>query len=442
MPPSSDFATPVEPTCLIAPATPVDESETWAADIKRREPWNFSILSAYQVLMRTGWIFKTESIIMPAVLDSLGGSAWMRGCLPLLNRFGQSIPPLMLSRRIKITRRKKWALTICTTMMSVVFLLLSTIWLATGNASYGWMSPAFMALYALFFISTGVNQLSFSTLQGKLIGVTRRGRLLLVASLFGAATAILAAWKLLPLWLQVDGSNFAMIFGFTGVVFAMAAVVAAMASEPPDSFQEPRSSFPRLFQVAWITLRKDRNFARLAVVAALFNCSMMLFPHYQALGRAGQDSLDLSVLIGWVIVQNAGTALFSMLLGPIADWRGNRLVLRFLMPTICVAPLLSLILARWGTDSSGWFALVFLFVGLTPLGIKTLQNYTLELAKPADHPRYLSALNLCCAAPVLTSPLLGWSVDWWGFSVVFGGIAVLLIVGWLLTFTIHEPRHC
>ena len=35
------------------------------------EARNFSVLTLYQILLRTGWIFKTESIIMPAVLDTI-----------------------------------------------------------------------------------------------------------------------------------------------------------------------------------------------------------------------------------------------------------------------------------------------------------------------------------------------------------------------------------
>ena len=62
---------------------------------------NFSLLTLYQVMMRTGWIFKTESIIMPAVLDVMGGNALLRGCLPMLNRFGQSLPPLLASDHIR-----------------------------------------------------------------------------------------------------------------------------------------------------------------------------------------------------------------------------------------------------------------------------------------------------------------------------------------------------
>ena len=68
---------------------------------------NFSLISLYQIVVRTGWIFKTESIVMPAVLDVMGGSGWLRGCLPMLNRFGQSIPPMLASDRIRRTAYKK-----------------------------------------------------------------------------------------------------------------------------------------------------------------------------------------------------------------------------------------------------------------------------------------------------------------------------------------------
>ena len=33
------------------------------------EPWNIACLVTYQVVARIGWIFKTETVIMPVVLD-------------------------------------------------------------------------------------------------------------------------------------------------------------------------------------------------------------------------------------------------------------------------------------------------------------------------------------------------------------------------------------
>ena len=81
-------------------------------------------MALYQVVLRCGWIFKTESIIMPAVLDSLGGGAWLRGFLPLFNRFGQSIPPLLASRAVTVAPKKKSVMVSTTLLMAVCFITL------------------------------------------------------------------------------------------------------------------------------------------------------------------------------------------------------------------------------------------------------------------------------------------------------------------------------
>ncbi len=52
---------------------------------RQRKGRNFWTLGLIQITVRTGWIFKTESIIIPAVLDTLSGAAWMRGFLPMFS---------------------------------------------------------------------------------------------------------------------------------------------------------------------------------------------------------------------------------------------------------------------------------------------------------------------------------------------------------------------
>jgi hypothetical protein len=59
-----------------------------------REARNMLAIAAYQIAVRIGWIFKTETIIMPAVLDAVAEAGVLRGLLPVLARFGQSLPPL------------------------------------------------------------------------------------------------------------------------------------------------------------------------------------------------------------------------------------------------------------------------------------------------------------------------------------------------------------
>jgi MFS family permease len=401
---------------------------------------NFAIIIAYQMLMRTGWIFKTESIIMPAVLDTIGGAAWLRGCLPMLNRAGQSIPPLIFSRRLKVMSRKKWALVACSTGMSLFFLALASMWLAAGQQRQAWMPVLFLTLYACFFACSGMNQLSFATLQGKLVRTVWRGRLMLLANLGGSASAILCALLLLPRWLRADGGDFQWVFGFAGLCFAAAAFIGALLRESPDNFRESRRGVASHFRGAWHLLRQEKRFQKVAVVATLFGLSMVLFPHYQAIGRQ-RLGLALDNLMWWVVVQNLGTGVFSLLFGPLADWRGNRNVLRLVLCGTWLTPLLAIALAHASNLGQQWYWCVFIMLGLSPVALRSLNNYTLEICSAEDHPRYLSTLGICLAFPLLLSPLVGGVIDQLGFEPVFLAIATFVFSGWLLTWKLAEPRH-
>ncbi len=401
-------------------------------------PRNFLVLAAYQVVMRTGWIFKTESVIMPAVLDSIAGAGAWRGWLPLLNRLGHSVPPLLLARRVKVTRRKKWVFVTTTALMAVLFLALAALFADTARRGYRWMPLLFLGIYAAFYVCIGVNHLAFNTLQGKLIAATRRGRLLLVSNVVGAATAVLCAFLLLPRWLQGETGRFDLIFAFSGTLFAASALLATLLAERPDRYRAPPTFFLASFAEAWSLLRTHRDFRRLAFVGAMFGATMMLFPHYQNIGLRGMR-LGLVNLMWWVVVQNIGTGMFSIPAGAVADRRGNRLVLQFALLGIAAAPALAIVLRH--LQAGGLYLFVFPLVGLTPVVQRTLQNFTLELSAAEDHPRYLSTLSLCISLPMFLSPLLGWCIDLVGFDLVFGAICGAALLGWLTTFALHEPRE-
>ncbi len=435
-----DEPAPAPPTSLVDEPRP-------------EERHNFLTLVFYNVLMRTGWIFKTESSIMPAVLDSfelLGtpkwALAWMRGALPLLNRFGQSVPPLMMARRIKIMPRKKWAFVATTSSMTLIFATLTAIWLVPGlikphTGLITWLIPlVYLVLYAAFFMAVGINQLTYNTIQGKLIRVTHRGRLLMVADSIGATSAVICALTLLPQWLRKDGADFQWIFGFSTLLFGISSLTAWVIREQPDSHEQPSQPLWKPFVIAWRTLREDGNFCRLGMVAALFSTSLVLFPHYQALARE-QLHLGFDYLVWWVVAQNIGTGLFSILTGPLADRFGNRLSLRILTLLIAAAPQLALVFAQLPGVGHYTFWLVFFLVGMTPVAQKTFNNYTLEICQAADHPRYLSTLNLCMAAPIFLSPLVGGLIGLIGFHPVYHGITALLLAGALTSTTLQEPRE-
>jgi hypothetical protein len=132
--------------------------------------------------------------------------------------------------------------------------------------------------------------------------------------------------------------------------------------------------------------------------------------------------------------------LFSLLTGPVADSRGNRLALRIVTLLIVFGPLAALTAVYFPTVGRAAFPLVFVFVGLTPVAQKTFNNYTLEITQPEHHPRYLSTLSLSMAAPIYASPLISPLINAVGFEAVYLGVIVLLVSGWLLSFALIEPR--
>lgn len=398
---------------------------------------NFFLLALYQVLMRTGWIFKTESIIMPAVLDTLSGQAWMRGALPLLNRLGQSLPPLLAAAFVRRQPQKKWICCESVALMSVMFVGLAIIW-AVPDLKQNKAAPLlFLLCYGLFFIFLGVNQLAQLTLQGKLLLATRRGRLLSVANGAGAVTSVACAVMLLPLWLREQSGDFEHLFFFTAALFAAGGVVILFLAEPADPPCEEHEHRTGALGLAWRTLERNVSFRRAALVGVLYGTSTILFPHYQRMAQL--EHFDLRRMIWWVAVQNIGTGLFSIPIGVLHERFGTRLVLRIGMFGICAIPPLALYLSQPGT----WeplFNLVFLLVGLSPVMIRALSDYTLEVSPKEDHPQYLGTMNLCISAPILLSVPAGWLMDRIGFQPVFVAVGILLAAGWLCTFALSEPR--
>ena len=403
---------------------------------------NFFSLALYQILMRTGWIFKTESIIMPAVLDLISGAGWVRGLLPLLSKLGTGVVPLLVARHLKAMRRKKWALFCSTTLTAVFFLCLAGLlhlWIMQQR--YWWSTFVFLALYAAFFACIGVNQLALNTLQGKLVRVARRGRLLLFASTIGGVSAVLCAYLLLPGWLLGEEARFDVVFGFAGLLFACAACTALILIEPSDADgQTPRLTWLKYFADAYRTVAGGRNEQRLMLVTLAFSMSFLLFPHYQNLGLQSMQ-LNLKNMLWWVVFQNIGTAAFSIPAGMLADRYGNRLVLKLFLLILTVAPILAVTLLHGGSPCYHLYAIVFFLLGITPVIVKIIQNYVLEIVEPEEHPKYLSTVSLCMVMPVLLSPGVGWIIDVLGFEIVFITTAGLMLFGWGLTFRLWEPRQ-
>jgi len=420
-----------------------------SAEIIAAEPRNLVTLSAHYISLRLGWIFKTETVIMPAFMDAISGAGWLRGCLPVVNRICSSLPPLFYAPRLKAAPRKKVLLSVATFAMAIPFCVLAVTWLQVWHPGPGplaaWLPAMFLVCYGIVFAATGLQRLAWATLQGKLVRDNRRGRLLAISGLLGSITSVTAVVLLIPGWLKQPDGGFAWIFLTTAGGFVLAGVLAGLIFEPDDKPVEVPHRRPRqLLRDAWNLFRTNPPFRRIACVAMLFISIQLAFPHFQTLGRNTLSDAQRdggSYLMHWVVAQNIGFGIGTFLLGWLADFCGNRLVIRIEIFLLAVVPLLALALGSAPATTTGSYWIVFGLLGLTPLTFRTIYNYVLELAPPSEHPRHIATLNLAMTVPFVASPAVGWMVGEFGFTPIFVMISIIVACGGLLTFGMPEPRQ-
>ena len=411
-----------------------------ASTLTATEPRNLACLVTYQVVSRIGWIFKTETVIMPAVLDACVDSGFLRGLLPVLNRAGHSLVPLLVAPTVARTSTKRWWLMATTAGLGGCFGLLAASWAVWATAWPAFMAGVFLVLYTLFSAINGCNQLLFASLQGRLIAAGHRGRLLLLSVTIGSVLAVTAAVWLLGPWLR-EPKGFVKIFATTAGFFFAAACVPFFFREPVDISNTVITPSDQGVWGQWREVCGDPALVRLAVVAACFSVVLILFPHYQAFAR-DQLGAGTGSLLTWVVAQNVATGLASIVVGPFADRRGNRLVLISLIGLCMLTPLLVSGSSLLPADiAASWFWLAYLPLGLNPIILRIFSNFALELSvQQSRQPHYVSLIGVAFAVPFLVSPVVGWGIDYVGAEPMFIGGTAVIALGTAIAIGLPEPR--
>jgi len=408
--------------------------------VDRRFAGNFFIFALNLISLRVGWIFKTETIIIPGFLYTLTDSGAIRGFLPLISRIGRSLPQFLVAHRITNFRRKKWFFFLAAILLCAPWgLLAMSLWLMPSINTY-LMTYTFLSMYAFHWIVNGATLLLSGTLQGKLIVAQWRGRLLAVSSLIGCSLAICAAYFLLPRWLQEGAERYALVFGSTSFFFAISALVIPAFREPEDAKISDGIPFSEFAFSSAKLIFRHKNFRRFIYTTLLYYVSMLLFHHYTVFGieTLGIESKDFVQLL---IAQNFVNAIGSLVMGLIADRYGNRIVLRLLITIAGCVPLIAMGVSKLPADIGiRFYWLVFALIGFTPVTQRIITNYILEISSVEQHPQYLGTLNVIQMLPLLTGPIIGWIIDRASFEPVFIACSVLIFAGALMTFRIDEPR--
>ncbi len=414
--------------------------EAWEMQAREHFRRNFLILAFMAISRRVGWIFKTESIIMPGFIYTLTDSSAIRGLLPLISRSGRSFPQFIIAHWVNRLKLKWPAIFAASLVMAMTWGGLSfMIFLFPGARSYI-ILIAFFLTYALFWIANGGAILLEGVLHGKLVPANRRGRLLAASNAIGCLLAIVAVYFLLERWLDSGNSGYSMIFGATSVLFFVSAFSVLAIKEPPHLSEENSRTFRSFVVDSASIISTDKNFRRLIYVISMFYAFHFLFPHYtvfgmQSLGLKGRS------FISFLIAQNTVNALGSLIMGYMADRRGNKNVLTILIVAGGCVPLLALGIAALPTSlGRNLYWLVFACIGVAPVLQRILVNYVLEICPAERHSQYLGTMNLILMLPTMASPLVGYAIDYFSFRPIFIVCSMIVFCGAILSLKLDEPR--
>ena len=415
---------------------PSDRTHVRLEETYPDEKRNLIVFALNQILMRLGWMFKSESVVIPAFIDVYTSSGTIRGLLPLILRIGQSLPQFLVAQSVALMPKKQGFFILTGFGSSIPWCVLSLILSLTS-----WPSTAivtvFLLLCTLHWLAVGCNHLGAGTLQGKLISPEKRGRLLAYSNIIGCTLAIGVAFYLLPRWLSGSTPRYAVLFGATALFFGIAASVSFWFKELPSQ-PEGTAPFFKYLGDALLSLRYDRNFRRFAIVILLFYSIWPLFPHYTVFGKRTLG-LAPSGFVTLIVAQNTSNAIGAGIMGNIADRSGNRFVLRLLILISACMPLLAVGISRMPSGAQ-FYWIIFALMGFTPVSARIVTNYTVEIAPQAKHPQYLGVMSLFQAIPLFVSPLIGALIEEFAFEPVFIGGGVLVLIGFVLTFRLAEPR--
>ncbi|KPJ62641.1 MAG: hypothetical protein AMS15_03235 [Planctomycetes bacterium DG_23] len=419
-------------------------------EVKRYHRRNFIVSVVHFIVIRLGWIFKTESVIIPGFVGNLARIACpqMEGLvlslIPVISRLGQSVPQLVVAQRVEHLKRHSRPFMLSVALFTLPWGFFFLVLLLAPGIKALFLLIVFFFSYAIFWLASGASRTLFGVVQGKLIAPESRGSLFAWSQTVGcfiAAPAALFMREFMEEGRLAFPTNYAVTFGLSFIFFGLCLGVLFFLKEPAYPKPSRRTSLGHFLSRTLQIFRQDRNFRRLAIAGALTSVTLLLFPYYIKLAR---DFLGINegMFAYFVIAQNLANGTNSWIMGRMADRKGNKKPLCILSTMAAVIPLLALLLVHLPGTGAPWaYTLVFLIIGILPATVRMRTNYALELAPIDQHPIYVAALNSTQVLAVALSPIIGLAIDAFSFTPVFLIVAGIAAVGAVLTFTLIEPRH-
>ena len=133
-----------------------DQTNAAAEGSHPHEKRNLIVFALNQILMRLGWMFKSESVVIPAFIDVYTSAGTIRGLLPLILRIGQSLPQFLVAQRVARMPKKQGFFVFTGFGFAIPWFMLSGM-LSLTRWSANVIVAVFLVLCTLHWLAVGCN---------------------------------------------------------------------------------------------------------------------------------------------------------------------------------------------------------------------------------------------------------------------------------------------
>jgi MFS family permease len=412
---------------------------TFEQQVQRNYRFNFIVNAFDGAFFWCGSSFIASATILPLYISRLTDSKLAIGILSTISSMGWLVPQLFTANWVQRLPRKKVVpvnLGLFLERLPVMLLAPAALLLATRAPTLALV--AFLLLAAWYAFGAGLLAVAWQDMIGKIIPTERRGLFFGVTNFAGTATGVVgasaAAWMLDH---YAFPTGYVLTFASAAVLIFISWIFLAFAREPAqETTAEPISQL-EFFRRLPAILRADPNFRRylLSRIVIAFGGMAGGFVTVYAVQRwslsDGQAGMFTTAML-------LGQALANLLLGPLADRKGHKLVLEIGSLLGAVAIGLAVIASH-----PAWFYLIFGLVGVQMAGfLSSSLMIALEFCPPEVRPTYIGLNNTISGLAGGLAPMLGgWLAELLGYQGVF---LIALLVGLtgaaMLRWWVREPR--
>jgi MFS family permease len=377
----------------------------------------------------------TPTFLPAYILLLSGGSDFAVGLTLSLAALGAALTPLFSASLIGHRRRVlPVGFFAGGAMRAAVLALALAGLLLEGDAALAAAVTA-MGLFGLF---AGMQTVVFQTLLSKVIPVRRRGRLMGLRNFLASLTTIAVAWVggNLILGDPPTAAGYGWIFALAFALTTAGLLVLALLREPePPTVAERRSVLQYLGEMPGF-MRANPAFARFVVARAVSTLGRMGLPFY-ILFAGSKIGLSGETLAGLTVAFTAAASVSNLFWGALADRFGFRLCLLLAIGGWIVATLVLML------QDSYWLTVaVFAVVGMTQEGFRLGSvSLPMEFGDRDQTSLRLAIANTVSEGAGAIAPLVGGIIAGaFGYSAVFTGTAVCLLVGFGMLLSVRDPR--